>query len=338
MRSVASRLGGLNLLCLLVLFSFACDRTSSTAQGDSNEVPRQKVEPKKVETTAAKEVKEEPVKEAAHKPLLWQIDGKSGPVYLLGTVHVGFDAKAQMPEYVWDKFEESRVFYMETDLGKAQLQAAQRSALPEGKTLDQMLSKENWELLDKYMGGVASDFRSFKPWFIVSLLTVKMLPKGAKVSSPMDQVIHADAKKAGKELRYLEEPDYQLSVLEETLTIEELAEMIENFEEQKSDLATLLDAYKAGDIKLMQEVSFKDLDRKPEMYEKLFYTRNVAWIPQIEEAINGDGYTFFAFGAGHLLGERGVLDLLEKDGYKPYRVTAEVVKKQEGNKAQVDPK
>ena len=62
------------------------------------------------------------------------------------------------------------------------------------------------------------------------------------------------------------------------------------------------------------------------------------WIPQIEEAINGDGYTFFAFGAGHLLGERGVLDLLEKDGYKPYRVTAEVVKKQEGNKAQIDPK
>ena len=35
------------------------------------------------------------------------------------------------------------------------------------------------------------------------------------------------------------------------------------------------------------------------------------------------GNVFMAFGAGHLFGPRGVLELLEKKGYKPVRVTPE---------------
>lgn len=321
-------------LCIsLICLSFtliACDRSSpSSSQATDTVVATDEATPPEV--VAPDEVPSRP--EVVHEPLLWQIDGPHGPVYMLGTIHVGFDAREELPQFVWDKLDASKVFYMETDLGKVELQAAQKSALPEGQSLDRMLSEESWKELDDRMGGTASNFRSFKPWFIVSMLTLKMLPDGVNKGASMDQELHKHAGNKGLALRYLEDPNYQLSVLEETLTIEELEDMLKNFDEQKSDLAKLLDYYKKGDMEEMKTVSFKDKDRKPEMYEKLFYVRNEAWVPQIDSAIE-EGNVFFAFGAGHLLGERGVLDLLEKRGYKPYRVTKEVVEKQKSNAAQ----
>ena len=92
----------------------------------------------------------------------------------------------------------------------------------------------------------------------------------------------------------------------------------------------MLDYYRAGDVEQMKSISFKDVDEHPEKYEKLLYERNEAWIPQIEEALEREGDTFFAFGANHLFDERGVLDLLEKRGHKPYRLTREVMAKGEG--------
>lgn len=311
---------------------WACDKTSSTevkeAENKAVEKTTEQVEPKAPEPVVV--TKQE-------RPLLWQIDGEKGPVYLLGTIHVGFDAREKLPDYVWEKLKSSKTFYMETDLGKVEMQTAQRSALPEGESLDKMLSKESWEELDRRMNGVAEQFRSLKPWVIISMLTMKMLPEGIVTGAPMDQVLHAEAKERGLKLGYLEEPDYQITVLDETLTIEELEEMLSHFDEQKEDLVKLFEYYNAGDIESMKTVSFKDLDEKPEMYEKLFFKRNEAWVPQIEEQIKESNGAFFAFGAGHLLGERGVLDLLEKKGYKPYRLTAEVVEKQKKNDEQVNP-
>ena len=323
------------LYCILLCFALCtlgCDKSSSV------EV-KQEVEPA-VETSteeARPKAPEPVVAKKQERPLLWQIDGKKGPVYLLGTIHVGFDAKEKLPAYVWKKLGESKSFYMETDLGKVEMQTAQRSALPEGESLDKMLSKEAWEELDRRMNGVAEQFRSLKPWVIVSMLTMKMLPEGTVTGAPMDQVLHGEAKKRGLKLGYLEEPGYQITVLDETLTLEELEDMLEHFDEQKEDLVKLFEYYNAGDIESMKTVSFKDMDEKPEMYEKLFFKRNEAWVPQIEEELEQGSGAFFAFGAGHLLGERGVLDLLEKKGYKPYRLTADVVEKQKKNEEQVNP-
>lgn len=272
-----------------------------------------------------------------HKPLLWQIDGPKGPVYLLGTIHVGFDADERLPEYVWERMNSSEVFVMETDLSQAQASMGARAALPEGQTLEAMLGEKHWGELDQRLGGVADQFNSVKPWFIVSMLTMKMLPDGPR-PAPMDQVLHQRAVEQGKKLSYLETPDFQLSVLEETLTLDELKEMLDEFDEQKGDLAKMLDYYQAGDVDSIISVSFKDKDEKPEMYEKLFYQRNENWIPKIKNMVD-HGNVFVAFGAGHMFGERGVLDLLEKEGIKAYRVTAENAgKAKENNENAAPPK
>ena len=54
---------------------------------------------------------------------------------------------------------------------------------------------------------------------------------------------------------------------------------------------------------------------KPEDNDKLIYDRNANWVKAMP-SIMSDKPTFFAVGAFHLCGDRGVLRLLEANGYK----------------------
>ena len=51
-----------------------------------------------------------------------------------------------------------------------------------------------------------------------------------------------------------------------------------------------------------------------EYKDVLLDNRNQAWIPKIK-AMAAEKATLFAFGAGHLGGEKGLITLLRKEGY-----------------------
>jgi uncharacterized protein YbaP (TraB family) len=62
-----------------------------------------------------------------------------------------------------------------------------------------------------------------------------------------------------------------------------------------------------------------DLDKMGNQDEMLD-NRNLKWIPQIIET-SKETPTFYAVGAGHLGGEKGVIRLLRKEGFKVTAVT-----------------
>ena len=51
------------------------------------------------------------------------------------------------------------------------------------------------------------------------------------------------------------------------------------------------------------------------MSGRLTYERNTNWVKVMPEIMK-EAPTFFAVGAAHLCGDKGVLRLLEKEGYK----------------------
>ena len=311
-------------LCALALMVTACERSKVEAEQVTPSSAAKVVEaPATKKQGSSPEGAEAPDSEpAVHEPFLWRIEGSSGHhAHILGTIHMGFDAKKELPPVVWERLEAAEIFVMETDLTRAQADMLKSAALPEGQSLEELLGPEMWSELDERLGGAASQFKSVKPWFVVSMLIMKMLPED-RVSAPMDQVLHHHARQEGLEFAYLEAPSEQLEILEQTLTVSELKEMLREFDQQKEQLRDMLDYYRAGDAEQVEQLSFKDLDEKPQMHEKLFFARNEAWIPKIEEQLK-KGDVFIAFGAGHLFGDRGVLALLEQRGLEPVRVPAE---------------
>ena len=101
-------------------------------------------------------------------------------------------------------------------------------------------------------------------------------------------------------------------------------------EEQKESLICMVDngeiiqkleediaqAYLSRDLNRLYEL----LDRKmnicgsPEERSLMLDNRNADWLTKMPRLMNGKP-TLFAVGAGHLLGEKGVLNLLRQEGY-----------------------
>lgn len=292
----------------------ACDKTAAPAAPAAPDSPSAPSEP-----TPAAPVANKPTKQAAEKPLFYKVTGSQGSLYMLGTIHVGVDPETHLPKTVWERFDASKTFVMETDLSAAQSMMLSRTVLPQGQTLKQLVGDEAWAKLDQLLDQRASQYNSMKPWVVVSLILLKMLPKGSDMSASMDQQLLNKAKAQNKTLGFLEPPELQMETLEKTMTPDDLKEMVLEFDTQKKDLDDMLSAYVKGDAATLEQISFKEKDEKPERYEMLFFSRNRAWIPTLAQALERPTDTFAAFGAGHLFGDQGVIKLLEDKGYKVER-------------------
>src|SRR5262245_27080214 len=114
------------------------------------------------------------------RPLLWAATKDGKTTYLLGTIHVGVDANAQLPTLVFEKLDASPAFAMETDLSDPVL-----AHLGERKsgTLHDDLGPAYWGRLEAALSpALARSVDNKMPVIAATLLSLKGLP----VTPPMD--------------------------------------------------------------------------------------------------------------------------------------------------------
>ena len=77
----------------------------------------------------------------------------------------------------------------------------------------------------------------------------------------------------------------------------------------------MVEAWSTGDDARLAAL-MNDGVAQPEMFEALLVTRNRAWIPQIESLLAREGEdALVVVGAGHLVGESSVVEMLREAGY-----------------------
>ena len=258
--------------------------------------------------------------EAAARPFLWVVPHEKGNSYLFGTMHLGADAERQLNPIVWDKLAETTTFIMEADVGSANPITMMKAAmLPDGQTLDTLLGPVLWQKLVKQVGGTVPEMalKRFKPWFAVVTVTQTLLPPG----TPMDLVFQNKAKAQGKDLHYLEKINEQITLFDEAMTVALLKDTIQEMDKEKTQLLDLQKVYLKGDTIGAKKLLFDPADMKkyPKLYEVFFHRRNANWIPVLEKHIL-EGKAFVAVGAGHMLGDKGLIELLKKKGIHPKRI------------------
>ncbi len=257
------------------------------------------------------EAKPEPASATIAKPFFYSVqgpDGQSG--HLLGTMHLGIDAKKELPEIVWEAAASAQALAIETDIADASL--AKGLMLPAGQNLKDVLGQETWVLLVEKLGEpMANMLLPMKPAGAAAAIVMKSVP----MTMPMDLLFLTKAKAAKQAIHYLEEPAFQLAMLEKVMTVETVREMLTNPE--ASDMTKLLVTYREGDdealLKEMHDTTALGEDGE-EKLEAILYERNANWIPKLEELFAGKR-AFVAVGAAHLVGPRSVVDLLEAKGY-----------------------
>jgi uncharacterized protein YbaP (TraB family) len=259
---------------------------------------------------------------------LWKIQGKQATVYLLGSVHALQDKDYPLPTIIENAFTNSRVVAFETDIAELEnpalaMKMLSKSQLPEGQTLENVLSPEIYKAFMKHAeesGMPAMMVERMKPAMAAITLEVfELLKMGLNPQNGVDKHFYPLAQSAGKEILPLETVDFQLDLVtgfskeEGELLMKSTLKEIDNV---KTEFGELVRAWREGDADKLQKLMNEAMSDSPAIYKRMLTDRNHNWIPKIEELIRGNKNAIIIVGAGHLVGKEGVVELLQKDGFK----------------------
>jgi hypothetical protein len=265
------------------------------------------------------------VVQAQDKALLYEVTGPgiTNPSYLYGTFHLVCPADLQITDATKKAIGDAQQVYLELDMDDPSMMMDMQKAMmmPNGKTVKDLLKPDDYTVLDTYLKqkmniGLAQ-VGMLKPVGLMSMMYMTLLPcQPASYDLTFAQMAATDK----KEVRGLESLEAELAALDKIPMDEQLkglVDMAKNPAEAQKEFTELVSVYKSRDInKLMGAMKTSKFSGGDfSQYEdSLLGERNANWVPVIEKAAK-EKPTFFAFGAGHLGNEKGVVNLLRKKGY-----------------------
>jgi uncharacterized protein YbaP (TraB family) len=264
---------------------------------------------------------------AQSRSFLWKATGPKGSVYLVGSVHMLTKDYYPLQPALDAAFQESDLLVEELDLGEmrapdAQMALLTRGLLPSGQTLDAVISKETLDLVAKHaaaMGLPLEPLKRFKPWSLaLTLLGMAWQKAGFEAELGLDQHFYDRARAANKSVRGLETVGFQISRFDEMSMPDQdrlLQQSLREIDHETTAVATLANAWKAGDTATIERIVLEDVKNDPVLYRRLIVERNHSWLPVIEEISARPRPAFVVVGAAHLIGPDGLLAGLRAQGF-----------------------
>ena len=260
--------------------------------------------------------------------LLWEVSGNGleKPSYVFGTIHIICPRDFNLNPSVERSLTASQQLALELDFDDPKMMTTmqQMTAMKGGETLKKLLNESDYQLVDRYFRDSlkmnVAMFGTFKPFILMSLMYSKIL--GCQPKSYELEFVQA-AKKSKKEVIGLETVEEQMSLFDKIpyqKQAETVVKMIQGGDKARKEFGQLVELYQSQNIKKMAKLS-QNSDLNFEGLEaSLLDNRNENWIPIIAREAR-EKPTFFAVGAAHLGGPKGVIKRLKKAGYrvKPVR-------------------
>lgn len=256
--------------------------------------------------------------------LLWEISGNglTKTSYIFGTIHVICPTDFQLSDSTKKAFGKTEQVYLELDMDDPNTMAAIQNemVMADGKTAKDFLNEEEYKLLENYVktnfGLDMKVFGQMKPIALTAMMYIALLRCQPK-SYENELVSMASTDK--KEVFGLETVREQMGFFNAIPYKTQYKELVKNLKDSdnaRMELKKMIDTYLSNDlVKLNQVMLSSDWGGFKGFENTLLYDRNQRWISQMTKTMK-DKPTFFAVGAGHLGGEKGVVALLKKQGYK----------------------
>lgn len=268
------------------------------------------------------EVPAAPPLEPLVRPFFWEVSRNGVVSHFLGTIHAKYQF-VQQPPAVIERLDAAKVVVVEADVAALSIMdVLQQAMLPPEQSLRTMLGDEHWQKLVGAVGKVmpAPALERMQPWFAVLLVSMGDLVSTDQ-NQVMDMQVFQRAKKAGKRVVFLEDANAQVKMLSESGDLDTLKEMLDELAEVRRKLDDMLSAYGRGDFDALSVSTLdpEEMSKRPEVFEKLLFQRNRAWMDALQPLL-AEGGVFVAVGAGHFVGEQGLLSLLRAAGYEIRRI------------------
>ena len=263
--------------------------------------------------------------------LLWRVsrDGVP-PSYVFGTIHVADPRVLEVPDAVTRALARSKHYYTESYLGAREaarfFEAAQ---FEDGRRLEPLIGAQAY-------AQVAAQLRErdvpdeviarIKPWAALANLTVT--PEDYE-GTTLDQKLAEAARQRHIRVLGLEGIEEQISVFER-IPLDTQVELLKHALAHRDELAAMIEpviqAWMKRDLAGIRAVSERIEARYPDMaehyrilFKRIVENRSIVMAHRLFIPLR-EGRAFIAVGADHLQGERGLLALIQEQGYRVTRV------------------
>ncbi len=262
---------------------------------------------------------------ASGRHFLWRVDGGSASVHLIGSVHALRAEDYPLPAPFDEVIGGAHVAAFEVDLedlGRGAVSMMGRGMLPSDTDLRAQLSDDAWRRLEPHLesSGLPQVMAlRMRPWLLALTLTALELERsGFDPAHGIDRYVWNRTKATGAERVALETVEDQIDLFSSLegedgeafllYSLEELETVTEVMEELAGD-------WRAGRLDLVRRMGDEARADYPELMERVTGDRNRAWLPKIVELLEGDRPAVVVVGALHVLGDDGLVKLLEAEGY-----------------------
>ncbi|MBS1668843.1 MAG: TraB/GumN family protein [Bacteroidetes bacterium] len=260
----------------------------------------------------------------SERSLLWKISGNGirQPSYLFGTMHILCAEDAKLSDSLKSVIGRCDEVYFEIDMTDmaGMMAAMQYMRMRDDKKISDLLSAADYEKLKKYFEMHPSMLpfsmlERFKPMLISSLMEESQFP--CATTNGMEWVLMKEAKADNKKINGLETAAFQASLFDSIPyedQAKDLMKYIDSGEQYKKISDTLREAYIKQDLQQIESLTQENSSEYGHFMDLLLYDRNRRWVGIMQKLIPNKSL-LFAVGAGHLPGNKGLINLLREKGY-----------------------
>lgn len=260
----------------------------------------------------------------AEPSLLWKISGKDlkAPSFLFGTIHIICSDQFLWTDTMKSTFNSVQQLQLELPMADADFQKKiiQAVMLTDSTSLKDYFSDGQYKKLEQYfkdsMKTSLSVFAKLKPFGVMSFIMRSMLRCDGKLLTGYESKLINFAQEKNIPVRGLETIEEQIKIFDD-IPKDSMAAIvmaiIEDMPKNKKQFKRITQYYVAQDIQSLHNEIIKSPEYAGYM-DELLYKRNEKWVPKIIQTAK-EKSVFFAVGAGHLPGDRGIINLLKKLGY-----------------------
>ncbi|WIV19643.1 TraB/GumN family protein [Paenibacillus polygoni] len=268
----------------------------------------------------------------AARGFMWEVENNGNTVYLVGSMHIADDSFYPLRSEYEEAFAEADYLGVEIDISKAvdeeqQKLIANMGMYQDGTTLKDHVSKETYVKLEEILkqnGMEKNALDAYKPWVVeTTISTLKTMTAGYEAAAGIDLYFIQKAMERKIPVLELESYESQLGMFDDfskELQERNLKTALDNFDALNDSVDQMADMWKSGNDEMLLEFT-NSMAVEPEFYKAMLVDRNIGMADKIDGYLKSDKKEeyFIVVGAGHYLGEHGVIKLLQDKGYTVVR-------------------
>jgi uncharacterized protein len=264
-------------------------------------------------------------------PAIWKVQGRHSTVYLLGTIHL-LHKDQTLPANVQRTYAQAHELWLEVDLQSIDPIALQDTMQSKGtlSTDQTLMSKLDAATLTQLQATAArlnlpmEALSRLQPWLAaITLEMAQYATSGYVADSGVDVQLSKLASHDHKVTHGFETLSEQLDLfasLDQDAQVALLKQTLEELNEDNNEVASLEQAWLSGNQIELGRYLQEGVDDDPTLLNALTTRRNQRWFMAMKPMLDKQSSdVLVAVGALHLVGEQGLVALLQRAGYRVTR-------------------